>query len=437
LETLHDVLRFLTLIAFILLAIVGSWQWIKRRDAPTKWLALTFLSIGLVSLAALFTPEGDRSETIEWLVRAEILLLIFFPYLLFRFTATFGGVSRGTELIASGLIGVVAVWTLLLPEIPAEGEETPTSFLYYTYAIIIMWTLLSSIVTWRLWRAGRGQSPLARRRMRLLSLASALLSVAILISGAAPGDDSGPAQIAIQVIALLSVFTFYFGFSTPPGLRAAWRRPSEEALRRAVSELMTAETEQQVADAWFPHVTDIVAAKAVIAMRNDGTIIGSHGVDGEMLAELTRLLDQGRDTGSNIVHLTFPFGTMTVWASPYTPFFGRDEVELIESLGALANLAFERVHTVELKQQLSRAQMRRQQALEINDNVVQGLTVAKLAFDLGDREKAMKALQETLVSARGIITRLLQDLEETDQIQPGQLVRESAASVGKRGSSEA
>lgn len=435
-ETAHEVLRYLTLSAFILLAVTGSYHWIKRRDAPTKWLALTFLSIGIVSVVALFRPRFDLAETAGWIPRAEILVIILFPYLLFRFTATFGGVSRRTESIASGLVVAIAAWTFLVPEIPADGEAPPTSFLYFTYGIVLMWTLLSAIVATRLWRAGRGQPPLARRRMRMMSVASALLSVAILLSGTSPGDEIGPVEIAIQALALLSVLTFYIGFSTPAGLRAAWRRPSEEALRRAVNELMAAETEEQVAHAWFPHVTDIVAAKAVIAMRNDGTIIGSHGVEPDMLAELTRLLDEGRGTGRNNLHLSLPFGTMTVWASPYTPFFGKDEIELIESLGILANLAFERVHTAELRQQLERAQMRRQQALEINDNVVQGLTVTKLAFDLGDRDKAMNALQETLASARGIITRLLKDIDETDQIKPGQLVRESAASVSRRGAAE-
>jgi hypothetical protein len=432
-ETAHEILRYFTALALVFLAVVGSWQWYKRRDAPTKWLALTFLSIGIVALAGFFTPEENRSPAVEWVVKIEILILILFPYLLFRFTATFGGVSRRLEWVANALVAALATWTLLLPRLPEQNEEPSGQFLAYTYAILIMWTFLSTVVTWRLWRAGRGQPPLARRRMRMLSVASALLSIAILISGTAGGgDEAGPAQIGVQILALVSVFTFYFGFSTPAFLRAAWRRPSEEALRRAVSELMAAETEEQVAHAWFPHVTDIVAAKAVMAMRNDGTIIGSHGVEPEMLTELTALMDQGADTGIDVIHLTFPFGSMTVWASPYTPFFGLDEVELIESLGALANLAFERVHTAHLKHQLDQAQMRRQQALEINDNVVQGLTVAKLAFDLGDKEKAMSALHETLISARGIITRLLHDLDDTSQVKPGQLVRESAASVGGR-----
>jgi hypothetical protein len=50
---------------------------------------------------------------------------------------------------------------------------------------------------------------------------------------------------------------------------------------------------------------------------------------------------------------------------------------------------------------------REQQALELNDNVLQGLVVAKLALDLGDQDRARAALQESIASASTIITDLL------------------------------
>jgi hypothetical protein len=50
---------------------------------------------------------------------------------------------------------------------------------------------------------------------------------------------------------------------------------------------------------------------------------------------------------------------------------------------------------------------REQQALELNDTVLQGLVVAKLALDLGDRDRASAALQESIASASTIITDLL------------------------------
>ncbi len=50
---------------------------------------------------------------------------------------------------------------------------------------------------------------------------------------------------------------------------------------------------------------------------------------------------------------------------------------------------------------------REQQALELNDNVLQGLVVAKLALDLGQEDKARSALDASIRSASGIITDLL------------------------------
>ena len=50
---------------------------------------------------------------------------------------------------------------------------------------------------------------------------------------------------------------------------------------------------------------------------------------------------------------------------------------------------------------------RERQALEIHDNVVQGLATAKLAFELDDDERGMNALDQTLAASRKIITDLL------------------------------
>jgi signal transduction histidine kinase len=50
---------------------------------------------------------------------------------------------------------------------------------------------------------------------------------------------------------------------------------------------------------------------------------------------------------------------------------------------------------------------REQQALELNDSVLQGLVVAKMALDLQDTDKAHSALSTSIDSASRIITNLL------------------------------
>jgi len=69
------------------------------------------------------------------------------------------------------------------------------------------------------------------------------------------------------------------------------------------------------------------------------------------------------------------------------------------------------------------------QALEINDNIVRGLTVAHLALELDDVEKSAAALDETLASARAIISNLLEDPHSRVRLGPGDLVRQAAASA--------
>jgi signal transduction histidine kinase len=83
----------------------------------------------------------------------------------------------------------------------------------------------------------------------------------------------------------------------------------------------------------------------------------------------------------------------------------------------------ERARAEEFRGQLHDAQLRRQQAMQINDGIVQGLTVAQLALDLERPDDSRQALNETLVKAREIISSLLGEMDTESQVSPGELVR--------------
>ena len=72
------------------------------------------------------------------------------------------------------------------------------------------------------------------------------------------------------------------------------------------------------------------------------------------------------------------------------------------------------------------SERRRQSALEINDNIVQGLAVISSALALGHQDLATAAADRTIAAARTIITDLLGD--EDAPIVPGSLRRGSAVS---------
>ena len=62
-----------------------------------------------------------------------------------------------------------------------------------------------------------------------------------------------------------------------------------------------------------------------------------------------------------------PSGSLTVWASPYAPFFGREELRLLETVGASTGLALDRVR---LFQQEHEARLALERANEIKTNFI-------------------------------------------------------------------
>jgi PAS domain S-box-containing protein len=65
----------------------------------------------------------------------------------------------------------------------------------------------------------------------------------------------------------------------------------------------------------------------------------------------------------------------------------------------------------------------RKRALELNDEVVQGLAVAKLALETDDHERGLRAVTAALERAKAAVAGLLEDGTETP-VKPGDLVRE-------------
>lgn len=66
---------------------------------------------------------------------------------------------------------------------------------------------------------------------------------------------------------------------------------------------------------------------------------------------------------------------------------------------------------------------RERQALDIHDNIVQGLAEAQLAFDVGRPEQAREAVERTLAQARRIVTELMKepgpgDLRRSSPVDP-------------------
>ncbi|MEA2434000.1 MAG: hypothetical protein QOG54_1457 [Actinomycetota bacterium] len=230
----------------------------------------------------------------------------------------------------------MVAFTLVLPDIPKPNEPATALINVYIVGLVLQWSSLLILVGYHFWRAGSGQPAVARRRMRLLSLASIGMTMALVVAVAASDSTDPSFELVTQLLGSASVIAFFLGFAPPASIRAVWRLKDQDALRAGIQDLLEARTPSEVSDKLLPHVASIVAAGSVQLLDPAGHLMGSYSAS----EDPTEDGDDGQPTEE--LRLEFEFGSLLISASRYTPYFGRDEVELLQTLGVLAGLAIER-----------------------------------------------------------------------------------------------
>ncbi|MDP9286056.1 MAG: ATP-binding protein [Actinomycetota bacterium] len=333
-------------VAFVALALVSVRQWSRRRDAAAGWLVLAFLSLGLVVSIGRLIPTHPHGLLERGAQRLAVELLVLFPFLLYRFATVFVPPSRRLQRLVGALTVVLSVWTFVLPRFPAVGEHWPGWFLAYVLAFLIHWTLLSVVVSVRLWRAGVDQPGVAASRMRLLSFASAAITVAIVGTVFQAGESSG--EVVAAALAVASAAAYLAGLAPPSLLRTAWRSAEQSKLQEAIRGLMTvATTPEEVAARVFGPMTAIVGARAGAVLDGEGRVITSEGLDAAVLAEISAGALPKAPAGTEVVQVKQPGASLLVWTSAYAPFFGEDELAVLRTIAALTGIALDRVRLFE------------------------------------------------------------------------------------------
>src|SRR5688500_13273900 len=318
-EATIDALGYVQTALYVSLGVAAVYAWVRRRGAARGWLAGTFGVLSLVTLLGLVLPEESEPRSpADWVSRSLLVLIVLFPYFLFRFAASFRTRPKWLEAAALALTVGLGVTIYFFHDLPGEGEPWGSGFGIWILAFLFQWVSLSAIVAFELWRSGRGQPTVSRRRMRVLSFGSIGLALALVLAGAAgSGGGSTATQLVVQLLALASAPLFLVGFAPPRFLLAAWRRPELLELRAAEEVLMRAMTPSEVGDRLLPHVTRIIGGRASVLVDADGDVLG---VDGMPFEQAGGLLDPSSD---DVISIPLRSGQLVVEATPYTPYFAR------------------------------------------------------------------------------------------------------------------
>jgi signal transduction histidine kinase len=383
---------------YTVLAVAAFIQWRRGRGRPALWAALAFGAIGSVVLAGLLPGSAE----VEAVVKVELVLLVLFPYLLYKFTTAFERAERGLERFVGVMTVVLVVWSFLLPDIPQENEAWPTGFVVYIVAFLFHWTVLSIIAAVRLWRAGRGQPSVAQRRMRFLAAACAFLTAALLLAGLGQGDETA-LSLVIGLLATLGGIGFILGVAPPLFLRLLWRRPDVARNQAAIAGLMRAETPDEVTSGVLPGMLSIVGARAVELRDAAGQIVGSY-----------RTQESRDDEDVEVLDLKLPEGSLSVWTSRHAPFFGDEEIATLRTVGALTELALDRARLFSQEQAA-------RQALEEADELKHNF-VALAAHELRTPVAVIHGVIETM-------DRHADDLAEQQRIDLDEMLRTQAANL--------
>jgi signal transduction histidine kinase len=383
LSAIVEAVGYVNLALLTAVAVAAVWLWRKRQSRPAMWAAATFAVLAVVVDAGRFLPDDPSGAAEQLALRILVALLVLFPYLLYRFSSSFEPASRRLEQLVALLTLTILVWTFALPDFPSEGEPRSTGFQLYLAAFVFHWTVLTIVVATRLWRAGRGQPSVARKRMRFLATAAVLITLALLLSVPDTADDSA-AALAAELLVTVAALAFLVALTPPTLVRIAWRRPEQRRLADAVSELMSATTEHEVADRVLPAMTAIFGARAVALVDESGRLVDVHGAHAEAFAAAS---ERGE-----ALQVELPGGSLRVWTTTYAPFFGDEELRLLRSLGALTGLALDRARLF--------AQERKAREALIRADELKTQFVALAAHELRAPVTSIRGFAETIQHRR-------------------------------------
>ncbi len=319
--------------ACIVIAWLATAQWYRHRVRGSGWAALAFSLLGAVLLVGkVQTVLHPAAFSSPWFTASLAGAVLVVPYLLFSFAATFRPPPAWLRITAV-VLTVAAVLSAMGRDLPSV-QLSPWAQTASRWVIVGQLALLFSFVVVRLWSYGRGRSTVATQRMRMLALATAGIELVVL-AGAV--GLSSHRHVAWAVDATSVVVGVLVTLALPSFAQSWGNKRDNEAFQRAVADLVTAETAEEVSSGMLPHICALVGASSAAVVDEDGDVIAHYATRSG-----SSVLPSEPDKTINVTSRFGPAHHLVVTVEPHMVYFGRGEMQRLEELADLGALATER-----------------------------------------------------------------------------------------------
>ena len=352
-NSLTRLLEHITAAGFVAVAVVAVRAWRRGHDPGAGSLAA---ALGLLAVVAAVGSLGDAfSLRYTLLVDVGLVALMASGYALLRFRASFLPLSSAAHALAAGALALTTVLVVAADLNPQPNATLTAAQTAAITAAVLVWCVCVAEPVRRFWTASRHRPAVQRARLRALCAGYSGL-ILILLLAILPASISGrdDVKVGLQVGALLVVPLLWASFAPPGWLKRSWREKEEEAMRRAVEELLTrADDDRVLGERAVDWAIRLVGADAGALVDADGQLLVNRGVDEGVAASLLPVAASGARIAtlagpprSAAVVVPVPIsrgtGALITVSGPFTPVYGEEEVLRLAQFAVSTGTALER-----------------------------------------------------------------------------------------------
>lgn len=375
------VIEWVNGLAFAVLGVGAVRSWLRHRDIHRAGLAVAVGALGMMAVVGRIAPVLHYPH---YLNEISLVLFLLSGWGLVRFRHSVIPYSpTAIRLVNVGLVaaGVVAL-AARLPDRPGSPLTAPQLAVVMT--VILAWSVCVGEPAVRFWREARGRMLVQRRRLRALSLAFGGIAV-VLVAAIAVNPDAGSQtfRAAIGGVVMMLAPVMYAAITPPAWLRRRWRRNEHGAMRAAIERIVEADDERVLASEGLDWGLRLLGSERGFVSL-DGRVLAARGMDLHDLGSLAGHLAEPGIHPVPSMEGTYAVvaalgagprrGVVVVMGGPFSPVFGRDELDTLTDLAVSTARAIERL---DLAQKIRQESLRYETLLHAISDLGVGVSISK------------------------------------------------------------